>query len=45
MKRRPADHGVEPRVEPLEARIAPATLDLVGGVLKYTAAAGVANSV
>ena len=32
------------RIEILEARIAPATLDVVGGVLTYTAGAGAGNS-
>lgn len=31
-------------IEPLEARIAPATLDVTGGALTYTAANGVANA-
>ena len=42
--RKPA-RSIASRIEPLEARIAPATLDVVGGALTYTAGAGINNSV
>src|SRR4051812_32943778 len=36
---------VRSSLEPLEARIAPATVSLVSGIVTYTAGAGVANNV